>query len=63
VRVFLEATSEANETMSGANSQYGQSGKEAMNGCRRDLELSRQDLYGTIFYVEQGITPKTALQS
>jgi len=42
VRVFLEATSEANETVSGANSLYGQSSKEAMNGCRRDLEMVKK---------------------
>ena len=42
MRVFLEATSEANETVSGANSLYGQSSKEAMNGCRRDLEMVKK---------------------
>ena len=32
----------ANETISGANSMYGRKSKEAMNGCRRDLEMVKK---------------------
>ena len=37
MRVVLKASSEANETMGGANNLNGQGSKKAMCGCRRDM--------------------------
>ena len=48
MRVFLEATSEANETMGGANNLSGQGSKKAMSSCRRDLHKESFEWYRNV---------------